>query len=94
MGANQSRPLADLLAEKGGPEHLCNSKNESLEDGYVYINVEKKTNKPAQETQAILDSREPETVPVSRMTEWQDTLLKDPKNRCASIPNHILKPVH
>ncbi|KAJ4298671.1 bleomycin hydrolase [Collariella sp. IMI 366227] len=83
MGANQSRPLAELLAEKSGPEHLRNSKIESLEDGYVYINVEKKTNKSAQETQAILDLREPETVPVSRMTEWQDTLLKDPKNRLA-----------
>ncbi|KAL2016456.1 hypothetical protein VTK56DRAFT_3507 [Thermocarpiscus australiensis] len=84
MGSNQSRlPAEAALNEKVVLERLRTlqlEKKDSLEDGYVYINSEKATNREARD---LVDSRQPETVPVSRMSEWQDALLKDPKNRLA-----------
>jgi hypothetical protein len=50
---------------------------EGLENEYVCIDNEKVTGN----SYDVLRSREPETVPVTRMAEWQDALLRDPKNR-------------
>ncbi|KAK4235839.1 putative bleomycin hydrolase [Achaetomium macrosporum] len=83
MGSSQSTPSANSTAhEKTALERLRTlqlENNEGLEDGYVYISNEKAT----QNVQDVLHSRKPETVPVSRTSEWQDALLKDPKNRLA-----------
>jgi bleomycin hydrolase len=77
MGSNQSRPSDEQ--EKAALEKLraLQLEKKSGLEGYVYVNSEKDT----QGVQAILDSRTPESVPVSRMAEWQDELLDDPKNR-------------
>jgi bleomycin hydrolase len=77
MGSNQSRPADEQ--EKAALEGLgaLQLEKAGLEEGYVYVDSEKDT----KHVRAVLDSRTPESVPVSRMAEWQDELLDDPKNR-------------
>jgi bleomycin hydrolase len=81
MGSNQSTPSANLTAhEKTALERLRTlqlENKEGLENEYVCIDNEKVTGN----SYDVLRSREPETVPVTRMAEWQDALLRDPKNR-------------
>ncbi|KAL2198553.1 peptidase C1B, bleomycin hydrolase [Corynascus similis CBS 632.67] len=85
MGSNQSRigpSVGTTEREKAVFERLRALQfeaREGLEDDYVHINHEKAN----QGVQSMLQSRQPETVPVSRAAEWQDALLKDPKNRLA-----------
>ena len=80
MGSNQSTETT--AHEKAAFERLRAlqlEKKERLEEDYVYVNYEKANNHD--DVQTVLHSREPEGVPVARLAEWQDKLLKDPKNR-------------
>ncbi|KAK4124834.1 peptidase C1B, bleomycin hydrolase [Parathielavia appendiculata] len=83
MGSNQSRPFDEASDhEKAASERLGTlqlEKESGLEEDYVYVNCEK----GKQGIQAVLNSRKPESIPVSRTAEWQDELLEDPKNRLA-----------
>ncbi|KAK3365160.1 peptidase C1B, bleomycin hydrolase [Lasiosphaeria ovina] len=54
----------------------------SAEEGYVYVD-DSKLEKGEKAAKAISKSRRPEPISVVRAEEWQDALLRDPKNRLA-----------
>ncbi|KAK4192545.1 peptidase C1-like family-domain-containing protein [Podospora australis] len=49
----------------------------------AYIHVDNEAVKDGKKVQNLVESHKPETISVSLMRSWQDTLLKDPKNRLA-----------
>ncbi|KAK0628552.1 peptidase C1B, bleomycin hydrolase [Bombardia bombarda] len=83
MGAYQSKlSVEESLHEKAVLERLRSMHLEDKTDeGYVYVD-DGNTNEKG-EAQDVAKSRQPESVSVSLMTQWQDTLLQDPKNRLA-----------
>jgi hypothetical protein len=67
MGSNQSRPADEQeKAALEGLGALQLEKKAGFEEGYVLVHSEKDT----KHARAVLDSRTPESVPVSRMAEW------------------------
>ena len=72
MGAQPSKPAEATIHEKAVIERL---RSLQVEDDYVEVNSDAE--------KAVLGPlmREAEGLPVHVLEAWQDTILKDPKNK-------------
>ncbi|KAK3394407.1 peptidase C1B, bleomycin hydrolase [Podospora didyma] len=84
MGTYLSKLPADATAhEKAVIQRLgaLQLEKNSTDEDYILINND--TNEKGRKSATLMSGWRPEEIPVQLMWEWQDSLLKDPKNRLA-----------
>lgn len=85
MGNSQSKVPSDAaMHDKALLDRLRSmqlEKKEAADEEYVHVECFEKSHDSNTEDISKLKSRSPKGLSVSEVEKWQDSLLKDPKNR-------------